>query len=57
MRVVAVILGILLLFPGLCMLGFGFMFTTGGQGFLMIGLIEIVLGALITWGAIALMRG
>jgi len=57
MRALAIIFGILLLLPGLCFLGFGIAFATGGQGLTQIGLIELVVGALITWGAIALIRG
>jgi len=57
MRVLAIIFGILLLLPGLCFLGFGLMFASSGQGFNIIGLVEIVVGALITWGAIAMIRG
>jgi hypothetical protein len=57
MRVLAIIFGVLLLLPGLCFLGFGFMFASSGQGFTWIGLGEIVLGGLITWGAIAMIRG
>ena len=57
MRAVAIIFGILLLFPGLCFLGFGLVFATGGQGLTQIGLVELVVGGLITWGAIAMIKG
>lgn len=57
MRVLAIIFGILLLLPGLCFVGFGLMFAGGGQGFTVIGLVELAVGALITWGAIAMIRG
>lgn len=57
MRALAVFFGILLLLPGLCCLGFGLMFATGGNGITMIGLIEMVVGALITWGAVAMIKG
>jgi hypothetical protein len=56
MRVLAVIFGILLLLPGLCFLGFGVGFTfSGGGGMTEIGVAEIVVGGLITWGAVALL--
>jgi hypothetical protein len=57
MRVLAVIFGILLLLPGLCFLGFGFAFAGSGPGMNVIGIVEIVVGGLITWGAIAMIRG
>lgn len=57
MRVLAIVFGVLLLFPGLCFLGFGFVFAGSGQGFTWIGIAEIVVGGLVTWGAIALLRG
>jgi hypothetical protein len=51
MRVLAVIFGVLLLLPGLCFLGFGLNFATS-RGAEMIGLIELGVGGLITWGAV-----
>ena len=58
MRVLAILFGILLLLPGLCFLGFGFYFTAaGGMGLSPFGIIELVVGGLITWGAVALIRG
>jgi hypothetical protein len=56
MRALAVIFGILLLLPGLCFLGFGFAFL-GGSGMQAFGLVEVVVGGVITWGAIALIKG
>ena len=55
MRVVAIIFGILLLLPGLCFLGFGLLFTVQGHGIEPFGLIELAIGGLITWGAVALL--
>jgi len=57
MRVVAVIFGVLLLLPGLCFLGFGGTFTLSGvqypqSGLAIIGLVEVLIGGLITWGAV-----
>lgn len=54
MRVLAIIFGILLLFPGLCFLGFGVVFTLSGNGMTGIGLVEAVIGGLVTWGAVLL---
>jgi len=57
MRVLAVIFGILLLLPGLCFLGFGGMFVTSGfsaGGMGGFGLVELLIGGLITWGALLL---
>jgi hypothetical protein len=56
MRALAIICGILLLFPGLCFLGFGIAFTPS-NGTRAFGLVELVIGGLIMWGAIALLRG
>ena len=52
MRVLAVIFGVLLLLPGLCFLGFGVGFTFAGYGLTPFGLVELVIGGLITWGAV-----
>ena len=54
MRILAVILGILLLLPGLCFLGFGLFFAVQGHGIAPFGLIELGIGGLITWGAVLL---
>jgi len=54
MRVLAVIFGVLLLLPGLCFLGFGVTFAFNGYGMTGFGLIELVIGGLITWGAVLL---
>jgi len=53
----AIFFGVLLLLPGLCCLGFGLLFATGGNGGTVIGLLEMVVGGLITWGAIVLIQG
>jgi hypothetical protein len=56
MKIVAIILGILLILPGLCFLAFGVGFAfSGGGGMTEIGAVEIVVGGLITWGAVALL--
>ena len=55
MRILAVIFGVLLLLPGLCFLGFGVLFASSGfhaGGMGGFGLIELVIGGLITWGAV-----
>ncbi len=57
MRALAILFGVLLLLPGLCCLGFGLIFASGGQGGTAFGLIEMVVGGLITWGAVALIKG
>jgi hypothetical protein len=54
MRILAVIFGVLLLLPGLCFLGFGLDFTFSGDGMTLFGLAELVVGGLITWGAVAM---
>ena len=59
MRVLMVIFGVLLLLPGLCFLGFGGMFAFNGvtypqSGLGGIGFIELVIGGLVTWGAVLL---
>ena len=54
MRVLAILFGIILLLPGLCFLGFGAMFTFTGNGMTEFGVIELVIGGLVTWGAVAL---
>lgn len=51
MRVVGVILGVLLLLPGLCFLGFGGTFVFNNYTWTF-GVIELVVGGLITWGAV-----
>jgi hypothetical protein len=56
MRILAIIFGVLLLLPGLCFLGFGVTFATN-RGSWPFGLIELVIGGLITWGAVALIAG
>ena len=55
MRILAVIFGILLLLPGLCFLGFGLFFAVQGHGIAPFGLIELGIGGLISWGAVALL--
>jgi hypothetical protein len=55
MRVLAAIFGGLLLLPGLCFLGFGVGFTFSGYGMTPFGIAELVIGALVTWGAVALL--
>lgn len=53
--------GIALLLPGLCFLGFGLYFAGGSllsgvrdiYGVLPISLIQLVIGGLLTWGAVA----
>ena len=49
MRVLMVIFGVLLL-PGLCFLGFGLTWFRGT----LFGIIELVIGAGLSWGAFAL---
>ena len=54
MRVLAIIAGIIILLPGLCTLGFGFMFASsmgGGGNLEMIAfpLIWLTVGGLLTW--------
>ena len=56
MRVLAIILGVLLVLPGLCFLGFGVIFTFSGNALTPYGIIEIVVGGLVTWGAVALLN-
>jgi len=54
MKALAIIFGVLLLLPGLCFLGFGLIFTFGGGGMQGLGFIELVIGGLTMWAAIAL---
>lgn len=59
LRALAVILGLLLLAPGLCFLGFGgtflaSMFSYFDSSGLVFALVLLAIGALITWGAVLL---
>ena len=53
--------GIAMLLPGLCFLGFGLYFAGGSllsgvrdiYGLLPISLVQLVIGGLLTWGAVA----
>jgi 4-hydroxybenzoate polyprenyltransferase len=58
---VLIFCGLALLLPGLCFLGFGLYFVGGTilsgtrdiYGFIPISLIQLVIGGLLTWGAVA----
>lgn len=54
MKALAIVFGLLLILPGLCCLGFGLAFSFSGYGLTEIGIVEAIVGALITWGAVAL---